>query len=175
MSKIKRKKSHTCLIGRRHYHACTRGWILSGIVRRVDPQRRTLAQFMRDEICTPLGLKIYCGVSPEEQTRLHFADMKNMPLNGAGTVMKALAGGMVDKILPRSSSPASASAPPSGETSSSVSVEPPPPPSSPARVRGTGDPSTIRGVVKTFTAKHSPILRHSKWSIRIALTLDLIF
>eukprot|EP00928_Gymnodinium_smaydae_P031938 TRINITY_DN23275_c0_g1_i1.p1 TRINITY_DN23275_c0_g1~~TRINITY_DN23275_c0_g1_i1.p1 ORF type:complete len:456 (-),score=52.25 TRINITY_DN23275_c0_g1_i1:296-1663(-) len=41
---------------KRVYHALTRGWIINEVVRRVDPKRRTVGQFLREEIATPLGL-----------------------------------------------------------------------------------------------------------------------
>ena len=40
----------------RHYHAFTRGIIINEIVRRVDPQGRTIGQFIRDEITKPLNI-----------------------------------------------------------------------------------------------------------------------
>lgn len=67
------------LYGKRHYHACTRGWILSGIIRRVDSQHRSLGQFMRDEICIPLNLDIYCGMPRALQQKLNIAKMIPMP------------------------------------------------------------------------------------------------
>lgn len=63
---------------KRHYHACTRGWLLSGIIRRADVKGRSLGQFMSDEICTPLGLDVYCGMSPKLQEKFDFAIMHDM-------------------------------------------------------------------------------------------------
>jgi CubicO group peptidase (beta-lactamase class C family) len=67
------------LTGTRHYHACTRGWLLSGIIRRVDPKKRSLGQFMKEEISGPLGADIYCGIPPGEQGKFKFADVQNIP------------------------------------------------------------------------------------------------
>ena len=72
------------LYGKRHYHACTRGWILSGIIRRVDEKHRSLGQFMREEICIPLDLNIYCGISRELQDQLNIADI--VPLDSKNTM-----------------------------------------------------------------------------------------
>jgi CubicO group peptidase (beta-lactamase class C family) len=47
---------------RRDYHALTRGWVLSELVRRVDPQKRTLGEFIEQEIATPLGADFYIGL-----------------------------------------------------------------------------------------------------------------
>lgn len=66
------------LTGTRHYHACTRGWLLSGIIRRVDPQRRTLGQFMRDEVSALLNADIYCGIPEAEQSKFNFAKVQNI-------------------------------------------------------------------------------------------------
>ena len=71
------------LDGQRHYHALTRGWILSGLIRRVDHKHRTLGQFMSDEICAPMGLTIYCGMSPPQQQNHHFANVAIIPNNYA--------------------------------------------------------------------------------------------
>jgi len=44
---------------RQAYHAITLGFYESELLRRVDPQRRTVGQFFQDEIATPLGLDVY--------------------------------------------------------------------------------------------------------------------
>lgn len=54
---------------RQFYHAVTRGLYSSEIVRRVDPQGRTLGQFFRAEVAEPLGLPLFIGITPEEQRR----------------------------------------------------------------------------------------------------------
>merc|ERR1740121_1276061 len=51
----------------RIYHGTTRGWIASGILRRVDPQHRTMGQFIKEEISEPLGVKYFCGIPEKEQ------------------------------------------------------------------------------------------------------------
>jgi CubicO group peptidase (beta-lactamase class C family) len=51
--------------GRKHgYHMWTQGWYLSALIRRVDPQHRSLAQFFQDEVAQPLGLEFYMGLPP---------------------------------------------------------------------------------------------------------------
>jgi CubicO group peptidase (beta-lactamase class C family) len=63
----------------RYYHAITRGFIVSGIISRVDPHKRSLSQFMRDEICIPLGItNLFCGITIEEQKKIEFADVVMM-------------------------------------------------------------------------------------------------
>ena len=44
------------------YHAFTIGFYEAEILRRVDPGRRTLGRFFRDEIARPLGLEFYIGL-----------------------------------------------------------------------------------------------------------------
>jgi CubicO group peptidase (beta-lactamase class C family) len=44
---------------RQAYHAITLGFYESELLRRIDPQHRSLGQFFQDEIATPLGLDIY--------------------------------------------------------------------------------------------------------------------
>ncbi|HVE58916.1 MAG TPA: serine hydrolase domain-containing protein, partial [Pyrinomonadaceae bacterium] len=41
------------------YHAVTIGFYEGELLRRIDPQHRTLGQFFQDEIATPLGLDFY--------------------------------------------------------------------------------------------------------------------
>ncbi|MBA2677059.1 MAG: beta-lactamase family protein [Ktedonobacteraceae bacterium] len=51
--------------GSRHgYHAFTLGWYESELLRRTDPQRRTVGQFFQDELAWPLGLEFYIGLPP---------------------------------------------------------------------------------------------------------------
>jgi CubicO group peptidase (beta-lactamase class C family) len=52
--------------GTRHgYHAITLGFYENELLRRVDPQHRSLGEFFQDEIAAPLGLDFYIRV-PEE-------------------------------------------------------------------------------------------------------------
>jgi CubicO group peptidase (beta-lactamase class C family) len=44
---------------RQAYHAITLGFYESELMRRIDPQHRTLGQVFQDEIATPLGLDVY--------------------------------------------------------------------------------------------------------------------
>ena len=44
---------------RQAYHAITLGFYEGELLRRVDPQRRSLGQFFQDEIAEPLGLEVY--------------------------------------------------------------------------------------------------------------------
>jgi CubicO group peptidase (beta-lactamase class C family) len=44
---------------RQAYHALTLGFYEGELLRRVDPQRRSLGEFFQDEIASPLGLDVY--------------------------------------------------------------------------------------------------------------------
>ena len=47
---------------RQAYHAITLGFYEGELLRRIDPQHRSLGQFFQDEIATPLGLDFYIGL-----------------------------------------------------------------------------------------------------------------
>ncbi len=49
--------------GTRHgYHAISLGWYQSELLRRVDPERRSLGVYFRDELAEPLGLDLHIGL-----------------------------------------------------------------------------------------------------------------
>ncbi len=49
--------------GMKHgYHTLTLGWYQSELLRRVDPQRRSLGAFFRDEVAAPLQAEFYIGL-----------------------------------------------------------------------------------------------------------------
>jgi CubicO group peptidase (beta-lactamase class C family) len=50
----------------REYHAVTRGWIVNEVFRRIDPEGRTIGEFLRQDISLPLGVDAIIGV-PEDQ------------------------------------------------------------------------------------------------------------
>lgn len=43
------------------YHSLTYGFVVNELIRRTDPLRRTLGQFIREEINEPLGIEFYLG------------------------------------------------------------------------------------------------------------------
>ena len=47
---------------RQAYHALTLGFYEGELMRRVDPEHRSLGQFFQDEIATPLGIDVYIRV-----------------------------------------------------------------------------------------------------------------
>ena len=49
--------------GTRHgYHGVSLGWYEGELIRRLDPERRTLGRFFAEEVAAPLGLEIHFGV-----------------------------------------------------------------------------------------------------------------
>jgi CubicO group peptidase (beta-lactamase class C family) len=66
---------------RQAYHALTLGFYESELLRRVDPEHRTVGQFFQDEIADPLGLDFYIRL-PEEIPNSRLATLKpqNMAL-----------------------------------------------------------------------------------------------
>lgn len=51
--------------GTRHgYHTMTIGLYMQELIRRVDPEHRTLGRFFREEIAAPLELEFYIGLPP---------------------------------------------------------------------------------------------------------------
>ena len=60
----------------RCYHSLSRGCVVDGILRRVDPAKRGMVQFIAEDICAPLGVTEYRPAIPEaEQKAFNFADI----------------------------------------------------------------------------------------------------
>jgi len=59
----------------REYHAITRGWVANELFRRVEPQGRTMGEFYRQEISTPLDADIFIGLQEDELSRLDAVHM----------------------------------------------------------------------------------------------------
>ena len=55
---------------RREYHAITRGWILNELFRRVDPASRTIGEFLREDISSPLAADAFIGVREADLDRI---------------------------------------------------------------------------------------------------------
>lgn len=95
---------------RQAYHAITLGYYESELLRRIDPQHRSLGQFFQDEIATPLGLDFYIRL-PESIPNARLATLASpsvvarllgFPLsvtlaamNPHSNIMRALAGSML--------------------------------------------------------------------------------
>ena len=58
------KASFVALEGTEHgYHGITQGLYIDQLVRRVDPQHRSVQQFLDEEVAKPLGNIIYLTLS----------------------------------------------------------------------------------------------------------------
>ncbi len=55
---------------RREYHAITRGWIVNELFRRVDPEGRTIGEFLEEEIRRPLEADAIVGVREKDLGRV---------------------------------------------------------------------------------------------------------
>jgi CubicO group peptidase (beta-lactamase class C family) len=65
--------------GTRHgYHGVSLGWYEGELMRRVDPEHRTLGRFFAEEIAAPLGLDIWFG-APEDLPRERLARIERIP------------------------------------------------------------------------------------------------
>lgn len=62
----------------REYHAITRGWIINELFRRVDPNGRTIGEFIEEAIRQPLNADVCVGVKDHELSRI----TKVVPLSG---------------------------------------------------------------------------------------------
>lgn len=72
--------------GTRHgYHAMTLGWYEGELLRRVDPDRRSLGRFFAEEIAAPLGIEFYIGLPEdfdlERRATIHGRDSLQMLLH----------------------------------------------------------------------------------------------
>jgi CubicO group peptidase (beta-lactamase class C family) len=56
---------------KREYHAVTRGWVVNEIFRRVDPQGRTMGEFLQEDINGPLEVEARVGLNEEELPRVN--------------------------------------------------------------------------------------------------------
>jgi CubicO group peptidase (beta-lactamase class C family) len=78
---------------RQGYHALTIGWYEGELIRRVDPQRRSLGRFFSDEVAAPLGLEFYFGlprdVPPDRVASIKGASIPSM-LAHVGTMPAAM-------------------------------------------------------------------------------------
>jgi CubicO group peptidase (beta-lactamase class C family) len=84
------------------YHGVSLGWYEGELVRRIDPQHRSLGRFFAEEIAAPLGLDVHFGV-PDDVPRERIARIERVPLRKAAPQMRHLPGRMAAAMVnPRS-------------------------------------------------------------------------
>ncbi|CAF4511042.1 unnamed protein product, partial [Rotaria sp. Silwood2] len=52
------------------YHAYTCGWLAGELIRRVDPKRRSLGQFIREEMSYPVNFEFFIGLPMNQEYRV---------------------------------------------------------------------------------------------------------
>ena len=59
------------------YHGQSLGWYESQLLRRVDPNRRTIGRYFAEEVAAPLGIEFHIGlpddVPPDRLARMHYS------------------------------------------------------------------------------------------------------
>jgi CubicO group peptidase (beta-lactamase class C family) len=83
---------------RRGYHAMTVGLYMQELVRRVDPAKRTLGRFFREEIAEPLGLELYIGL-PKEIPNRRLATITHLSRRGAARALPTTPRPLLWRIL----------------------------------------------------------------------------
>jgi CubicO group peptidase (beta-lactamase class C family) len=72
------------------YHALTYGWLAGELIRRVDPKKRTVGQFIQDEIANSLEIEFYVGLPPEQEYRVSPLTLNLETLRTLNDSMQAL-------------------------------------------------------------------------------------
>jgi CubicO group peptidase (beta-lactamase class C family) len=85
--------------GTRHgYHAMSIGLYMQEIIRRVDPQHRTLGRFFEEEIARPLGIEFYIGL-PREIPDARLAEVQPLSTGRAIAAMRTTPLDLISKII----------------------------------------------------------------------------
>lgn len=80
------------------YHGLTLGWYQSELLRRVDPQHRTLGRFFADEVAKPLGIEFYFAVPPTVDAK-RIAKLSSFGRSGLLFHMRELPRGFVPALF----------------------------------------------------------------------------
>jgi CubicO group peptidase (beta-lactamase class C family) len=89
--------------GTKHgYHGLSLGWYQNELIRRVDPQRRSLGKFFQDEIAKPLGIEFHIGL-PSDISATRLATIKGFhPLQMLLHLDKIPMGMVLSLMIPNS-------------------------------------------------------------------------
>ncbi|CAF2538944.1 unnamed protein product [Rotaria sp. Silwood2] len=71
------------------YHVLTYGWLAGELIRRVDPKKRTVGQFIQDEIANPFQIEFYIGLPLEQAYRVSPLTLSLDDLRAMNDSMKA--------------------------------------------------------------------------------------
>ena len=61
-SVIEKLEPHWPESGPREYHSLTRGWVANEVFRRLDPQGRTIGEYLAQDVARPLKADVFVGV-----------------------------------------------------------------------------------------------------------------
>jgi CubicO group peptidase (beta-lactamase class C family) len=85
--------------GTRHgYHTMSLGLYMQELIRHVDPSKRTLGRFFREEIAAPLGLEFYIGL-PRRIPDQRLAKMKTLSIGRALLALPKTPPALIRKML----------------------------------------------------------------------------
>ena len=84
---------------RREYHSISRGWVANEIFRRVEPQGRTMGQFLQEEIARPLDIDVNINVTAEQVARICPGKMLGIGFQLAQSLVPWFAGRKIEPNL----------------------------------------------------------------------------
>ncbi|CAF3207553.1 unnamed protein product [Rotaria socialis] len=59
------------------YHAYTYGWLAGELIRRVDPKKRSLGQFIREEMSDPFDFEFFIGLPINQEYRVSLVELSD--------------------------------------------------------------------------------------------------
>ena len=83
---------------RQGYHALTIGWYEGELIRRVDPEGRSLGRFFAEEVAAPLGLEFYIGL-PDSVPDSRIASIKGASIPSMLAHVRTMPAGMMASFL----------------------------------------------------------------------------
>lgn len=83
---------------RQGYHALTLGWYEGELIRRIDPEHRSLGRFFAEEVAAPLGLEFYFGL-PADLAPARVASVKGASIASMLTAWRTMPAGMIASFL----------------------------------------------------------------------------
>ena len=81
--------------GKREYHGISRGFLLNEIFRRIEPYGCTIGEFLRREVSSKMGIRVFLGVTEDE-----VEDYEPVETEGRISSMRTAVSSMPFNILP---------------------------------------------------------------------------